>query len=155
MRPSRETGDAIKALIGRAVIILLNAKFCFSSSTTDKEDGLVLLPYGQQLFIFLQFYEKCLDYSASDTHLTFSFLISRKKGIGGCGSPRWPGTRSSSCAAAAGAASIRGDFCSAGSNRGKVSDGVAICYGWRGVSWRGEDMAVLLLMAVWVYTMSQ
>jgi len=46
-------GNAIKVLIGKAVIISLDAKFWFSSSTTDKEHALVLLPYGQQLFIFV------------------------------------------------------------------------------------------------------
>jgi hypothetical protein len=45
-------GNAIKALIDRAVIVSLDAEFCFSSSTMDKEDGLVLLPNSQQLFIF-------------------------------------------------------------------------------------------------------
>jgi len=44
-------GNAIKAFIGRAVIISLDAWFCFSS-VTDKEDALVLLPNGQRLYIF-------------------------------------------------------------------------------------------------------
>ncbi len=80
MRLACEMGDAIKALTGRAVIISLNAGVASLFSTTDKEDALVLLLKGQQDFILLQLYEKYLDYSASDTRLTSSFLISREKG---------------------------------------------------------------------------
>jgi len=51
LRLDRGLGNAIKALFGRAVIVSLDAWFCFSS-VTDKENALVLLLNGQQLFIF-------------------------------------------------------------------------------------------------------
>jgi len=52
LRFASKIGDAIKALIGKAVITSLDAWFCFSSSATDKKDALALWLKGQPFFIF-------------------------------------------------------------------------------------------------------